>query len=114
MELKKALILAGGYGSRISQVEPNLPKALISVTDKPILYFIIKELIKNEIEEFYFSLGYMASQIIDYMKNNFPNLNCIFHIESEPLGTGGAVRNTLKQLLLKIHQQELIQQKKLG
>ena len=78
MELKKALILAGGYGSRISQVEPNLPKALIC-TDKPILYFIIKELIKNEIEEFYFSLGYMASQIIDYMKNNFPNLNCIFH-----------------------------------
>ncbi|MDB2530882.1 sugar phosphate nucleotidyltransferase [Alphaproteobacteria bacterium] len=91
----KVIILAGGQGARIRKAEPNLPKALIAVTDKPILYYIINELMANGIQKFYFSLGYMAPKIVDYVKSDFPNLNCAFFIESTPLGTGGTLRRTL-------------------
>lgn len=92
---EKAIILAGGRGTRIQKAEPLLPKALIKVTDRPILHYIIIELMDNGVRDFYFCLGYMASQIVDYVKSNFPSLNCVFFIENTPLGTGGTLLNAI-------------------
>ena len=57
MHLKKAIILAGGEGTRIRTVEGKKPKSLIQVTDKPILFYILEHLKHYGFEEFIFSLG---------------------------------------------------------
>ncbi len=72
-----AVILAGGKGSRM---EDSLPKKSTGKINKIIL-----------------QIGYKADQIIDYIKKNYPNENIEFSIESEPLGTGGAIKQGLKK-----------------
>ena len=96
-QLNQAIILAGGKGTRIRTAEPSVPKALIKVTAKPILYYILNDLIENGIQKFYFSLGHMAPQIEKFVKINFPNIDCNFTVEKSPLGTGGALLSTLNQ-----------------
>ena len=56
MELKEAIILAGGLGTRLRGVVPNLPKCMALVAGKPFLYYLIRELQSNGIEKLIFSL----------------------------------------------------------
>ncbi|MGH2647958.1 MAG: nucleotidyltransferase family protein [Ginsengibacter sp.] len=92
MQIKEAIILAGGLGTRLKNVVPNLPKCMAPVAGKPFLYYLISFLQTNGIKKFIFSVGYMHEIIEDYLKNNFSKLNYKISLENEPLGTGGAIK----------------------
>lgn len=64
----KAVILAGGMGTRISEYTKTIPKPMIKVSGKPILHRIIDHYIKYGVSEFYIALGYKGSIIKDYFK----------------------------------------------
>ncbi len=66
----KVVILAGGFGTRLSEYTKDIPKPLVSIKGKPIIVHIIKHYIKFGFKEFYIALGYKGSLIKKYFKNN--------------------------------------------
>lgn len=92
---REAIILAGGLGTRLRSVDPDLPKSLVDIAGRPFLYYLINYLRIQGVNRFIFSLGYKADLIISYLKEHFPTLDYSFIIEDEPLGTGGAINLAL-------------------
>ena len=66
-----AVILCGGMGNRISQITNKTPKSLIKILQKPIIWYVISTLLKNNIKEIIFPLGYKGSQIKNFILKNF-------------------------------------------
>ena len=96
----KAVTLAGGFGKRLKPITDNRPKPMIEILGKPIIEWQIKLLSKNNIREIIICVGYLKEQIINHIASgNKFNVNVAYVVEEEPLGTGGALKNT--QSLLK-------------
>lgn len=67
----KAVILAGGFGTRISEESHLRPKPLIEVGGKPILWHIMKALSTYDVRDFIVCCGYKGYQIKEYFSNYF-------------------------------------------
>ena len=89
----KAVIMAGGKGTRLAPLTDNSPKPLMPIIDKPILRYIIELLKKHGITDISVTLGYKANQIIEAFGDG-RELGVTLHyvVEREPLGTAGGVR----------------------
>ena len=98
MQLKEAIILAGGLGTRLREVVPDLPKCMAPVAGEPFLKHVIRYLLSQGIEKFIFSLGYKHEIIERFLNDQFPYLNYQCSIEEEPLGTGGAIQLACKRI----------------
>lgn len=88
----ECIILAGGLGTRLKSAVPDLPKCMAPVADKPFLHYIIEMLLGQNVSRFIFSLGYKHEYIEAYIQQNYPQIDYVFSVEDEPLGTGGAIR----------------------
>ncbi len=62
------------------------------VLAKPFIGYVIDYLYRQGILRFIFSLGYKAELLQQYLNTQYSNLDIVFSVESEPLGTGGAVK----------------------
>lgn len=89
---KEAIILAGGLGTRLKSSVPDLPKCMAFVNNKPFIAYLIDSLVKEGVEKFIFSLGYMKEAIIKFLDSQYSHLSIQYSIEDAPLGTGGAVK----------------------
>ena len=89
--IKKALILAGGLGTRLRPLTNETPKPLLPIKGKPIVQHLIENLIKHGVEEVILSIGYRADKIKAYFDQLDLDIKITFSLETEPLGTGGAV-----------------------
>ena len=65
----KVVILAGGFGSRISEYSKKIPKPMITVGDKPLLWHIMKTYSKHNFNDFIIALGYKGQIIKNYFKS---------------------------------------------
>jgi D-glycero-alpha-D-manno-heptose 1-phosphate guanylyltransferase len=92
MQLKEAIILAGGLGTRLRSAVPELPKCMAPVAGKPFLAYVIHYLRKQGIEKFIFALGYKNELFNDFINSALPSNDYLLSIENEPLGTGGAIK----------------------
>jgi D-glycero-alpha-D-manno-heptose 1-phosphate guanylyltransferase len=90
--IKEAIILAGGLGTRLRPVVSDVPKCMALVNGKPFLHYVIDYYKKIGIEHFIFSVGYLHEVIERYLNENYPDLNYDISFETEPLGTGGAIK----------------------
>jgi len=90
--IKEAIILAGGLGTRLRSVVSDVPKCMAPINGKPFLHYLIDNYKKNGIEYFIFSVGYLHEVIEKYLQENFADLNYDISFETEPLGTGGAIK----------------------
>jgi glucose-1-phosphate cytidylyltransferase len=68
----KAVLLAGGYGTRISEESALRPKPLIEVGGRPILWHIMKIYAAHGINEFVVCLGYKGYMIKEFFANHPP------------------------------------------
>src|SRR3990167_5588043 len=90
----KALILAGGMGSRLGKLTKDKPKPMMRVNSKPILYHLINGLKIHGIKDIHISIGYKSDKIIDYFGSGYKfGVKITYHKEDKPLGTGGAIKN---------------------
>ena len=72
----KVIILAGGFGSRISSLTQDIPKPMIKIGKKTILEHVMDTFIKYDHKEFHIALGYKSNVIKSYFKKNkFSNIN---------------------------------------
>ena len=67
----KVVILAGGIGTRLSEYTHLVPKPMVKLNNKPIIYYIMKHFSNYGFKEFYIALGYKGNVIKDYFKNSF-------------------------------------------
>jgi NDP-sugar pyrophosphorylase family protein len=89
----RAIILAGGEGTRLRPLTFAIPKPLIPVGEKPILEIIIKRLKKFGFKKYILSVGYKAELIRTYFQHGKKFRIQIDYIhEDEPLGTAGSLR----------------------
>ena len=87
----QAIIPVAGAGTRLRPLTYTQPKALISVAGKPILAFIIDELVENGICDFVFVVGYLGEKIREFVEKNYPNLNAKFVTQENREGLGHAI-----------------------
>lgn len=88
----QAVIMAGGFGKRLSPLTDNLPKPLLPVGGRPLMEFIIEQLRNSGIQNINVSTHYMPEKISSHFgdgKEYDVNINYIS--ENEPLGTAGAL-----------------------
>jgi D-glycero-alpha-D-manno-heptose 1-phosphate guanylyltransferase len=88
----QAIILAGGFGTRLRSVVADVPKPLAPIGSKPFLDFLIEHLIEQGITHVILSVYHQHELIIDYFEKNPPQIQLSYVIEPRPLGTGGAIR----------------------
>ena len=65
----KVVILAGGFGTRLSEYTKDIPKPMIKIGGKPIIFHIMKHFNKYGFKDFYLALGYKGNIIKKYFKN---------------------------------------------
>lgn len=87
----ETIILAGGMGTRLQELVPDVPKPMAPVGGKPFLYYVFQWLEKYKIEKVIISAGYKSEAIVSYFGNSFNKVSIDYSIEMKPLGTGGAL-----------------------
>jgi len=92
MHAKKAIILLGGKGTRLSGLFPDLPKALVPVAGRPFLARQLDWLFRQGFPSVLLAAGYMGDKIRDWVRQQPFNDNVSVSIEPGPLGTGGALK----------------------
>lgn len=92
-EGKRALILVGGYGTRLRPLTLSRPKPLVEFANKPILLHQIEALVEADVTEVILAVSYRADQMEQELKAEAAKLgvNIIFSHETEPLGTAGPI-----------------------
>ncbi|GDX53372.1 D-glycero-D-manno-heptose 1-phosphate guanosyltransferase [Bacteroidota bacterium] len=94
--LDTAIILAGGFGTRLKSEVKDLPKPMAPVNGKPFLEYVLKYCSANGITKCILSVGYKAEVIQNYFGNKFLNIELKYCVEENPLGTGGAINASMK------------------
>ncbi|MCL1858473.1 MAG: sugar phosphate nucleotidyltransferase [Oscillospiraceae bacterium] len=97
----KAVIMAGGEGTRLRPITLKMPKPLVPVLGESVINYIIRLLKKHKIFDAAITLMYLPEQIKNKYKNNFESVNLFYFEEETPLGTAGSVKNTKSFLLDK-------------
>ena len=93
----KAVIMAGGKGTRLAPLTDHAPKPMMPILDKPILYYIIMLLKKHGFTDISVTLGYMANSIAEAFGDGRElGVQLHYYVEQEPLGTAGSVKNAAK------------------
>lgn len=88
----KAIIVAGGFGTRLRPLTDNTPKPMLPVNGVPILALHVKRLVKAGIKDIIISTGYLDHVIKDYFGDGADfGAHISYSHEDSPLGTGGAV-----------------------
>lgn len=96
--LGEAIVLAGGFGTRLRQVVSDVPKPMAPMDEKgtPFLAFVLDMLAEQGITHVVLSVGYLASVIQEYFGASYNGMRLSYLQEDSPLGTGGAVKKALK------------------
>ncbi|MCW3130778.1 MAG: NDP-sugar synthase [Methanophagales archaeon] len=90
--MKKAVILAGGYGTRLRPLTFTTPKAMIPLVNKPIIEYILNYLTGYGIKDIVITTNYLREQTINYLSKR-KDLKLSYPEEPSPLGTAGSVKN---------------------
>lgn len=90
----KAIIMAGGEGTRLRPLTCNIPKPMMPILDKPVMQYAVELLKRYGITEIGVTLQYLPDEIISYFGDGKElGVNIRYFIEETPLGTAGSVKN---------------------
>lgn len=106
MPYKSCIVLAGGFGTRLRDTLPSVPKCLAPIANQPFLRWQLESLAKRGVEHFVLSLGNRSSQVLEVLQEPWAKelkIECV--VEDEALGTGGAayfamMKSNLKEALI--------------
>ena len=97
----QAVILAGGLGTRLRSVVSNLPKAMAPIGGRPFLEYLLENMRKQNVLDVTLAVGHMRDAIIQHFGDAWHSLNISYSVETEPLGTGGALQRALRAMPLR-------------
>lgn len=92
----KAVIMAGGQGSRLRPLTENVPKPMARLCGRPVVEYILELLAENGIFESVLTLQYLPERLTGHFEGaEFAGVKLSFCEEEAPLGTAGSVKNAL-------------------
>jgi len=97
-EVEEVIILVGGFGTRLSSVVKNVPKPLASVANRPFLDWVLSDLAHKGFRKVILAIGHQGVAFRDRYGDKWCGLGISYSEETEPLGTGGAIKLALKQV----------------
>jgi len=96
--LPDAVILCGGAGTRLRSVTGDAPKVMASVAGRPFLELLLRQLHRHGFERAIMAVGYRRDAIRSRFGDEACGLRLSYSEETDPLGTGGALRNAVQLL----------------
>jgi D-glycero-alpha-D-manno-heptose 1-phosphate guanylyltransferase len=88
----EAIVLAGGFGTRLRQMVADVPKPMASIAGRPFLEILLNALAHKGVCRVILSVGFMAEKITGYFGSRYAGMELAYAVEDQPLGTGGGVR----------------------
>lgn len=95
--IRQAIILAGGFGTRLQTVLRDVPKPLAPVRGLPFIHYILRWLQESGVQRVIVSTGYLADKMEAGFRSYTGQLEMVFLREDSPLGTGGAIYRALRE-----------------
>ena len=92
----EAVILAGGLGTRLRSVVSEVPKAMAPIAGQPFLAYLLQFLEAHQVRRVVLAVGYKHEAIRNFFGIRYGNLEVAYSVEEEPLGTGGAILQSMK------------------
>ena len=90
----KAIVMAGGEGTRLRPLTCAVPKPMVPILDKPMLEYTLEHLLNHGITQAALTLGYLPTVVTNYFDEHRPKrMELDYYIEDVPLGTAGSVKN---------------------
>jgi len=99
--LEEAVILSGGFGTRLRDVVQDLPKPMAPVNGKPFLEYLLRYLRRQHVKRAVLSTGYLHEKIEAHFGDAFDGMELVYVVEKEALGTGGGIRLALESCAAK-------------
>lgn len=93
----KAIVLAGGLGTRLRERVPDVPKPMAPVAGRPFLEYLLDALARAGCDEVVLSVGHLSHQIDGHFGRAYRGMALRYAVEHTPLGTGGAIAFALTQ-----------------
>lgn len=95
----KAVIMAGGEGTRLRPLTSNIPKPMLPLANRPMMEHIVDLLLAHGIDEIVVTVSYLANIIRTYFGDGSAfGVRMVYATEEQPLGTAGSVRNAMDEL----------------
>jgi len=94
----EAVVLAGGFGTRLQKLVNDVPKSMALINGKPFLEFLLNYLTGQGVDRVVLSVGYKNEMIQSHFKDKFKHLQLVYAYEEEPLGTGGGIKNAFSMV----------------
>jgi glucose-1-phosphate cytidylyltransferase len=101
-QIKSAVILCGGKGSRLGLIGKRIPKTLMNIQNKPILWYILNELIKNKINHFILPIGHKGDLIKKFIKKFKANTKKELFFDIIETGINTTISNRIFKVSHKI------------
>lgn len=97
--IKQAIILAGGFGTRLQSVVSDVPKPMADIGGgMPFLAFLIDYLKYFGVNKIVISAHHLNQKITNFFGEKYHEIGISYAVEDEPLGTGGAILNSLTEI----------------
>jgi len=94
----KALILAGGYATRLRPLSCTRPKLLFPIAGRPMLEWTVEKLAEEGVDEIILAVNYLADMLKRHFKTRFNGVRIRYSIDPTPLGTGGPIKQAQRLL----------------
>jgi len=96
--IKTAIILAGGKGTRLKEVVSDVPKPMAPINNRPFLEYLMDYWIDQGVSRFILSVGHLNEVITNHFGDSYRSVQIEYAFENSPLGTGGAFLLASKDL----------------
>ena len=93
----EAILLAGGFGTRLAARLSGVPKPMAPIAGRPFLEILLRQLSRCGTTHAVLSVGYLHEVIRQHFGARFEGIRLDYAVEEAPLGTGGAIRFALEQ-----------------
>lgn len=91
----EAIVLAGGFGTRLRELVPDVPKPMAPVAGRPFLEILLGTLSRKGFRRVVLAVGFMAEKISCHFGKQFAGMELVYVVEEQALGTGGGARLAL-------------------
>ncbi len=91
----EAIVLAGGFGTRLRECVSDIPKPLAPIDGTPFIFYLLDYLYANGVHRVIVSTGYLAEKIEESIGSKYRGLTVEYSREDTPLGTGGGIKKAL-------------------
>ncbi|MFZ6864750.1 nucleotidyltransferase family protein [Undibacterium sp. Ji67W] len=94
--MNEAIILAGGLGTRLKSVSGDTPKPLVRVAGKAFIFHLLDKLKIEGIQRVVLAVSYRAELFMEVVGETYREMDILYSVETEPLGTGGGLSQALE------------------